>query len=129
MEYKQLTEQQQTRATGINAMIARGVMPTAEQLLGAGRHVLMAGCPEALLRSVVAKNAVVTRSRPKRGLKLPAGQAARIRARLYSPYQHEGESVAAWKQRCRSFGICRIAVSAPDNSSAQARRRLLLLDF
>jgi hypothetical protein len=56
-ELKVLNEQQQKRATGINGLIARGVMPTRDDLRAAGRNVLDCGCPESLLQSVVAKNA------------------------------------------------------------------------
>ena len=63
MERKLLTEYQQNRTNAINAMIARGVMPTEEELRGAGRNALQLGCPEHLLRSVVAKNAALFRAR------------------------------------------------------------------
>jgi hypothetical protein len=59
-ELKVLTEQEQKRATGINALIARGVMPPMDELR-ARRNVLGCGCPEQLLRSVVEKNASIAR--------------------------------------------------------------------
>jgi hypothetical protein len=68
MEHSLLNEQQQKHADVVTRMIARGVMPTDEELR-ATRAVLACGCPEVLLRSVVAKNAVVARSRSSRSLK------------------------------------------------------------
>lgn len=81
MEHKVQAEQQNKRAHTISAMIARGVMPPMEELR-ADRGVLACGCPEHLLRSVVEKNALLTRSRANRGLKVPAHVAAKVRTRI-----------------------------------------------
>jgi hypothetical protein len=81
MEQKLLNEQQQKRAHVITGMIERGVMPPMDELR-ANRAVLACGCPEALLRSVVEKNALVTRARANRGLKVPAHVAAKVRSRI-----------------------------------------------
>jgi hypothetical protein len=61
-EHHLLTDSQQKRAVALNAMIARGEMPTMNELRDT-RSVLACGCPESLLRSVIAKNAMLTRER------------------------------------------------------------------
>jgi hypothetical protein len=80
MEYKLLNEQQKRHTHTINAMIARGVMPSAEEMRAAGRQP--EGFPEHLLRSVVAKNALIHRARAKSGVKVPAHVAAKLRSRV-----------------------------------------------
>jgi hypothetical protein len=65
MELKLLTENQAKRMHAINDKISRGIMPFETELRDT-RSVLACGCPEALLRSVVEKNARVQERRSRR---------------------------------------------------------------
>jgi len=65
MELKLLTESQAKRMHVINDRISRGIMPSESELRDT-RSVLACGCPESLLRSVVAKNARMQERRSRR---------------------------------------------------------------
>src|SRR5215472_3277743 len=65
LEIKLLTETQAKRMYAINDRISRGIMPGESELRDT-RSVLACGCPEALLRSVVAKNATLVQERRNR---------------------------------------------------------------
>jgi hypothetical protein len=116
-----LTEQQQKRANTINEMIARGVMPPVEELR-ATRHVLACGCPERLLRSVVEKNARITRARANGSHEFRSGVTKR---EFYFP------SIADMNRKARrSAARLRNQLrTANDAAEQQRHRRNFLLEL
>ena len=132
MEYKLLNEQQQRHTHAINRMIARGVMPSAEEMRAAGRQP--EGFPEEMLRSVVAKNALIHRARTNSGVKVPAHVAAKLRSRVKPVAQFRSTPRLTQEQinhivDTRDLNLYPLSGYEQKVLAEREQRRRLLLDF